>query len=98
LPRRDTRRAWWSSSIQSSKDLTTQGNALEGAARRDWINASTDYVYLGAGTNLQKLDDPTNTILAHEKFEHARNGKCNVVYADGHVAQAPVAELQELGE
>lgn len=48
----------------------------------EWINKNSDFVYLGAGLNANVAVD---RVVAHEKFELARNGGVNVLFADGHV-------------
>lgn len=64
----------------------------------DWVNANSDYIYVGAG--LKQGADPT-TIVAYEK-ETAHNGDgMNILYADGHVefqnkqmAQREIAKIK----
>jgi prepilin-type processing-associated H-X9-DG protein len=67
--------------------------------RARWINQNTDYVYVGAGLKMFTIPNPAQRILAHEKFELARNGIVNVLYVDGHVeAQAAAYVRQQVEE
>jgi prepilin-type processing-associated H-X9-DG protein len=51
-----------------------------------WVNENADYVYLGKDFGkLTKITNPSDTIIAYEKFELSKNGLVNVLYADGHV-------------
>jgi hypothetical protein len=56
-----------------------------------WVNENSDYVYLGKELgNFRKLRAPGETIIAHEKFDMAKDGTVNIVCADGHVERLPV--------
>ena len=61
-----------------------------------WVNENADYVYVGArfGKITQVLDAP-RTILAHEKFELARDDRLNVLFVDGHVEFTSVAVVKD---
>ncbi|MGA2499642.1 MAG: hypothetical protein ABSH20_18045 [Tepidisphaeraceae bacterium] len=54
-----------------------------------WVNANTDYVYLGSGLN---ANAGAGTILAHEKPEGAPGGRISLLFGDGHVELLPVGE------
>jgi type II secretory pathway pseudopilin PulG len=66
------------------------------AQTAQWINANTDYVYVGAkyGKYANVANAP-ETIFAHEKFDLARNGMVVVGYADGHASVEPVAVVKQ---
>jgi type II secretory pathway pseudopilin PulG len=50
-----------------------------------WINQNSDYVYVGAKfRKYTKILNAPQTVMAHEKFDLARNGTIGAVYADGH--------------
>ncbi len=56
-----------------------------------WVNENADYVYIGKGFGkLSKILMPAETIIAHEKFDPAKEGPVNVLFADGHVELMPV--------
>ncbi len=48
----------------------------------EWVNANSDYVYLGA---TMKAADPAERILAYEKLENHNGEGVNILYNDGHV-------------
>ena len=58
----------------------------------DWVNQSSDYVYLGAGKNSQT---PANVILAHEKIRPGVPG-INMLFGDGHVEWIQVGQAQQM--
>ncbi|HVT87354.1 MAG TPA: H-X9-DG-CTERM domain-containing protein [Tepidisphaeraceae bacterium] len=48
----------------------------------DWVNANSDYVYLGAGKTAAA---PAVDIIAYDKPGHHDNDGINILFADGHV-------------
>jgi prepilin-type processing-associated H-X9-DG protein len=60
-------------------DELLQPDAMDGLAK--WINANSDYVYLGAGKTTAA---PDTLILAYEKYTADSDG-ANVLFGDGHV-------------
>ena len=58
------------------------------------MNEHLDYVYLGKGLKMAKLnaDQP----LAHEKFEVSNGKGINILYGDGHVEFLNIEEAQKL--
>lgn len=64
--------------------------------RAKWVNENSDYVYLGKGVTIARL--PINSaeyVIAHEKFNLAKNGMVSAVYADGHAAMLPVPLVEQ---
>ncbi len=57
-----------------------------------WVNANSDYAYLGAGLS---VNAGVGAILAHEKPERARGGRLSVLFADGHVELLPLDAAME---
>jgi prepilin-type processing-associated H-X9-DG protein len=57
-----------------------------------WVNANSDYVYVGKGLGKINVAAP-DKVIAHEKFELSKNGLTNVLFGDGHVEMqaTPVA-------
>jgi prepilin-type processing-associated H-X9-DG protein len=61
-----------------------------------WVNENSDYVYLGKALGkIVQIQNTAETVLAHEKFETAKVGMINVLYADGHVERTPVQFIRE---
>jgi len=61
-----------------------------------WVNANTDYVYLGA--KYGKYSNVTNAsqiVFAHEKFDLARDGRVDALFADGHAEVLPVPVVKQ---
>ena len=68
---------------------------LAGAALAAWVNANTDYVYLGWG-RLAK-DDPQTVILYELPRDHGGAG-ANVLFLDAHVDWITAAKLPALSK
>jgi len=61
-----------------------------------WINANTDYVYVGAKfAKYSNVQNASQVVFAHEKFELAREGRIDVLYADGHADVQPVPFVKQ---
>ena len=61
-----------------------------------WVNANTDYVYVGA--KYGKYSNVTNAsqiVFAHEKFDLARDGRVDALFADGHAEVLPVPIVKQ---
>jgi prepilin-type processing-associated H-X9-DG protein len=66
----------------SNKSIPVDVQVAKPENRTAWINANTDYVYLGAN---MKSTDPADMVLAYEKPNVQRGQGMNVLYNDGHV-------------
>ena len=61
----------------------------------DWVKEHSDYVWLGEGKNMAKLD--ADMVLAHEKLEDNTEG-INIAFGDGHVEWYTMPQAQQLIE
>ena len=53
---------------------------------KEWINANSDYVYLGGSLPGKVLSNsPADMILLHDKFENHEEEGINILFNDGHV-------------
>ncbi len=56
------------------------------------IDAKSDYVYLGAGVNMNGVPSPATFALVREKPGHHDDGAVGVLYLDGHVERIPAGQ------
>jgi prepilin-type processing-associated H-X9-DG protein len=68
-------------------------SGLTGAALAAWVNANTDYVYLGWG---RRVSDDLETVILYELPRDHRGDGANVAFLDGHVEWIPAAKLTTL--
>lgn len=60
-----------------------------------WVDARSDYAYVGGGKRLQDLSRDKNLILAYEKHRQYDEG-ANALFADGHVEWLSLPQLKRL--
>ena len=64
------------------------------AKKAEWIDAHSDYVYLGKG--MTSSSTTPGTVVLYEKTGATSPDGMNVLYGDGHVAFVKVAEASEI--
>ncbi|WP_428938955.1 hypothetical protein [Fontivita pretiosa] len=83
----------------SRTQLPPQIAAADLQSQIAWVNANSDYVYLGAGKRVAALGE--RDILLYEKPDNHNHDGMNITYADGHVEFEPMAaamqELEHIG-
>jgi hypothetical protein len=83
----------------SGQEIPPEVRAMTRDQQAQWVNAHSDYVYLGKGKkNTMRADEP----FAYEKLEigqqRSRSGT-NMLYGDGHIEWIPLSEAQrQIGE
>jgi prepilin-type processing-associated H-X9-DG protein len=78
---------------------TSAPSALTNDQTSDWINANSDYVYVGAGLILQNIPNASGTAICYDKEQNHSGDGINILFADGHVEfQAMDAAQQLIGK
>ena len=64
---------------------------------KEWINANSDYIYLGGSLPGKVLSSsPADMILAHEKLENHDEEGINILFNDGHVEWVIRPQAEEM--
>jgi predicted Zn finger-like uncharacterized protein/prepilin-type processing-associated H-X9-DG protein len=66
---------------------------LAGDELAAWVNANTDYIYVGRGLN---VNGPAETVVLYEPAADHGDGGGNVLFLDGHVEWTDANNLKEL--
>ena len=75
---------------------TTVPRKLQTSQEAAWINANSDYVYLGAGKDSSESSTPANSVLAYEKLGINKGAGTNVLFGDNHVAWMTLPEIKKI--
>jgi hypothetical protein len=63
---------------------------------RKWLEANSDYTYLGReGMKLVGVPNTAQHVIAHEKLDRVQRGMAGAVFLDGHAEFLPVVYLQQ---
>jgi prepilin-type processing-associated H-X9-DG protein len=66
---------------------------LSSSQEAAWVDANSDYVYLGAGKNNAM---PPNAVLAYERLGIHHGTGANVLFGDGHVTWMTIPQIQAI--